>query len=52
MLPEGVTSIVDNAFEGCTALTLTVPRDSYALTYARENNLKYIYPDTYDWLLD
>ena len=53
MLPESVTIIGSDAFSDCSdALTLTVPRDSYAAQYAKEYKLNYIYPDSYDWLLD
>lgn len=49
-LPDSVTSIEDEAFEGCINLTITVQRDSYAARYAKDNNLKYTYPDANDWL--
>lgn len=49
-LPDSVTSIGDEAFEGCINLTITVQRDSYAARYAKDNNLKYTYPDANDWL--
>ena len=49
-LPDGVTSIGDQAFWGCNNLTMTVQRDSYAAQYAKDNNLKYTYPDANDWL--
>ena len=49
-LPDGVTSIGDEAFGGCSNLTITVQRDSYAAQYAKDNNLKYTYPDANDWL--
>lgn len=46
-LPEGVTSIGDNAFYNCGQwLTLTVEKDSYAENYCRENGLKFKYSDT------
>ena len=32
------------------ALTLTVPRNSYAEQYCKDNSLKYTYPDALDWL--
>ena len=50
-LPEGLTSIGDYVFDDCPeTLTLTVSRDSYALQYAIDNGLTYIYPDTNNWL--
>ncbi len=51
-LPDSVTSIGDSAFDECNNLTLTVGHDSYALQYARKENIPYIYPDSYDWLND
>ena len=47
-LPGSVTSIGDSAFKKCDNLTMTVQRDSYAARYAKDNNLKYTYPN--DWL--
>ena len=50
-IPDSVTSIGDGAFLFCPAnLTLTVPRNSYALDYAKANNIPYTYPDANDWL--
>ena len=49
-LPDSVTSIGDSAFKRCDNLTITVQRDSYAAQYAKDNNLKYTYPDANDWL--
>ncbi|MGN1019899.1 MAG: leucine-rich repeat domain-containing protein [Aristaeellaceae bacterium] len=51
-LPAGLTSIGEDAFAGCDSLTLTVPRDSYACQYARDNGIPYMYPDSLDWLND
>ena len=52
-IPDSVTSIGDKAFYGCSssALILTVGKDSYAKQYAEAYGFKYIYPDSYDWLL-
>ena len=49
-IPNSVTSIGDYAFGDCSNLTLTVPRNSYALEYAKTNNIPYTYPDANDWL--
>ena len=49
-LPDSMTSIGDSAFKECDNLTITVPRDSYAAQYAKDNNLNYTYPDANDWL--
>ena len=47
-IPNSVTSIGKGAFDDCGFFTLTVPRNSYAETYAKNNSLTYIYPDTND----
>ena len=49
-IPDSVTAIGDYAFSGCERLTLTVPRNSYAAQYCKDNGLTYIYPDSLDWL--
>ena len=49
-IPNSVTAIGDYAFGDCSNLTLTVPRNSYALEYAKANNIPYTYPDANDWL--
>ena len=49
-IPNSVTSIGDYAFGDCSNLILTVPRNSYALEYAKTNNIPYTYPDANDWL--
>ena len=51
-IPASVTSIGRGAFRGCPNLTLTLPRDSYALQYAKDNDIPYTYPDVNDWLND
>lgn len=51
-LPDSVTQIGNDAFEGHVNLTLVVGRDSYAEQYARENDIKYTYPDAADWLAE
>lgn len=50
VIPDSVTFIGDEAFSGLPDLTLTVPRNSYALEYAKANNIPYTYPDANDWL--
>ena len=49
-LPDTITAIADAAFEGCGRITFTVPRNSYAAQWCKENNLRYTYPDSLDWL--
>ena len=49
-IPDSVTSTGNRAFVGCPNLTLTTPRNSYALEYAKTNNIPYTYPDANDWL--
>ena len=49
-IPDSVTSIGNWVFFGCNNLTITVPRNSYAAQYCKENCLPYTYPDSLDWL--
>ena len=49
-IPDSVTSIGNRAFVGCPNLILTIPRNSYALEYAKTNDIPYTYPDANDWL--
>ena len=49
-IPDSVTTIGDGAFESTTIIT--VPRDSYAAQWCKENGLNYTYPDALDWLND
>lgn len=51
-LPDSVTRIGTDAFEARANLTLVVGRGSYGEAYARENDLKYTYPDAADWLAE
>ena len=51
-LPDSVTDIGADAFEGRANLTLIVGRGSFAERYARENGLKYNYTDAAEWLAD
>ncbi len=47
-IPKSVTEIEDvSAFAYCNDLTLYVEKDSYAETFAQENNLRYKYVDEY-----
>ncbi|MGN0620600.1 MAG: leucine-rich repeat protein [Porcipelethomonas sp.] len=41
-IPETVNSIEEYAFENCYFLVISAPKDSYAINYAKENNIKYI----------
>lgn len=41
-IPSSVTSIGINAFAMCDKITITAPKDSYAIQYAIENNIKYL----------
>ncbi|MBQ7851020.1 MAG: leucine-rich repeat domain-containing protein [Clostridia bacterium] len=51
-IPQSVTAIADNAFEGCGRITFTVVRDSFAALWCEENGRRYTFPDSLDWLLD
>ena len=51
-VPESVTAIGNGAFADCPNLTLTVPRDSYAAQYCKDNGIAYQYADAHDWLLN
>lgn len=51
-LPASLESIAEGAFDDCPLAEVTVPRDSYAAQWCKENNLRYTYPDSLDWLLD
>ena len=51
-LPDSVTQIGDDAFEGHVNLTLVVGRGSYGEQYAKANDIKYTYPDAADWLAE
>lgn len=49
-LPASLTGIGKYCFQYCPNLTLTVPRDSYAAQWAKDNGVDYMYPDSLDWL--
>ena len=50
-LPASLTHIGDSAFKNCSnGLVFTVPRNSYAAQYCKENGFSYVYPDVSDWL--
>lgn len=51
-LPDTVTAIGDDAFEGRANLTLVVGRGSRGEEYAKQNDIKYTYPDAATWLAD
>lgn len=50
MMSDSVIAIGINAFKDCPNLTITVPRNSYAAQYCKDNNLNYTYTDALDWL--
>lgn len=52
ILPASVTSIGEYVVRNRQEVLLTVPRNSYAHTYCRENQLNYTFPDALDWLLE
>ncbi|MDY6072881.1 MAG: leucine-rich repeat domain-containing protein [Eubacteriales bacterium] len=49
-IPVSVKYIGEEAFDMCFMLTATVEKDSFAEEYCKENNVKYIYEDSWDWL--
>lgn len=50
-ITKNTTFIGENAFLLChDSLVLTVEKDSYAANYAKENSIRYTYPDANDWL--
>ena len=51
-IPASVTSIGAEAFSGAPLLTLQVQPGSHAATYARENLLHALYPDSDSWLAE
>ena len=44
-IPSSVTSIGESAFDECDKLTIHCMPDSHAETYAKENNIPYVYID-------
>lgn len=51
-IPKSVTSIGEDAFRGCNQITLIVEKDSYAESWADENDVPYEFTDSADWLLE
>ena len=51
-IPASVTQIGANAFAGAPLLTLYVQPGSCAATYARENMIHALYPDSDSWLAE
>ena len=51
-LPDSVTAIGEDAFEGHVNLTLVVGRGTYGEQYAKQNDMKYTYPDAANWLAE
>lgn len=46
-IPDSVTQISDNAFQACDQVVIYAPADSYAITYAKENEIGYVCIETY-----
>ena len=44
-IPDSVTQIAENAFEGCDNLVICCTKDSYALQFAVENGIAYVITD-------
>ena len=52
-LPASVADVAADAFAGGQGgIFFTVPRDSYAAQWCRDNNVRYTYPDANNWLLN
>ena len=49
-IPASVMEIEDGALDSFSSLQLVVTKDSYAMFYAKERNIRYTYPDANDWL--
>ena len=50
VIPESVTEIGDSVFYKCDALTAVVTKDSFSEQYCKDNEVKYVYADAFDWL--
>ena len=42
IIPSSVTTIGYNAFAMCRKVVITAPKDSYAIQYAKDNNISYL----------
>ena len=49
-IPASVKTIKDDAFYGSNNLTIIVEKGSFVEEYCKENNIKYMYEDSLNWL--
>lgn len=47
VIPGSVTQIGENALQSCDQVVIYAPADSYAITYAKENEIAYVCIETY-----
>ena len=47
VIPDSVTQISDHAFQACDQVVIYATADSYAITYAKENEIAYVCIETY-----
>lgn len=45
VLPESMERIDVSAFQGCKKITFTVPLNTYAEQYCKDNGLSFVYPE-------